>query len=258
LRPLAPKIPLDWFGPDIRRINAYREKARIGLHETWNSVDSRPLIFLDADIIITDASFFDLLSSGDETTILASPSAWDRDLTWTYKAEALPVLRQASGLVDLTMQELIPNSGVLAAWAATWRQLSMIWAELYDSFLTQSAGMNVLHESRLPGDQEFLALACKMAKIHWQKLHGSFNMQVDPARMRWLWTNDGQPMGGHLTEKLQKVRAVHFGCNREGKLDLPFCALGSEPSRAWLRKCVDTAWSAAVAAGLGNIRQSLT
>src|ERR1700687_4771495 len=43
LAPLAPPLPLDRFGQDIRRINAYREKARIGAHDTWADLGDRPV-----------------------------------------------------------------------------------------------------------------------------------------------------------------------------------------------------------------------
>jgi hypothetical protein len=250
LPPLAPAVSLHRFGMDAQRIGAYREKTRIGNHAAFVDFADRPLIYLDADIIVTEASFLDIVSGVPEDTLLACPSVWDTDFNWTYKPEALTSLRTASGVADLSLSDPIPNSGVTCAHAKTWARLSAAWSEIYDAFLKIPAGSNLLRNGTLPGDQEFLALACQRCRVHWAHLHGSCNMQVDPRRMRWAEGADSRPMGGRAGEPLDLVRAVHFGCDLTGRLQLPSQALGAAASRAWLDGEVSAAWTAACAAGL--------
>ena len=250
LVPLAPFRHLPCFGNDAPRINAYREKTHIGAHGVWAGLEDRPLIYLDADIIVTEASFIDVVGDVAENALSACPSVWDNDFNWTYTPEALASLRAVSGVADLSLSEPIPNSGVTCARAATWAQLSTVWAEIFDAFLGISAGPGLLREGTLPGDREFLALACRRSGVRWCHLHGSCNMQVDPRRVRWAEGAERHPMGGRFGEPEEPVRAVHFGCDASGHVRLPTDALGGAISRAWLDNEVATAWAAACAAGL--------
>jgi hypothetical protein len=247
---LAPAMSLRHFGKDARRIDAYREKTRIGMHASWANFAERPLIYLDADIVVTEASFLDMVGNTPTNALSACPSVWDVDFNWTYKPEALMSLRMASGVADLALSDPMPNSGVTCARASTWAHLSRTWAAIYDAFLEITVESNVLRQGTLPGDQEFLALACRRCGVHWAHLHGSCNMQVDPRRMCWAQSADGHPMGGRFGEPKNLVRAVHFGCDTSGQLRLPPDALGIAASRTWLENEVAEVWAAACAAGL--------
>lgn len=247
---LASHVSLDFLGADARRIGAYREKARIGLQPEFESLGDRTLIFLDADIVVTHPSFFNIVDSFDCSSFVASPSAWDRDFTWTYEAKALTLLREVSRVPTFGMNMPIPNSGVTASTTTMWRRVSAVWAEMYDAFLKRSGSQNVVRAGRLPGDQEFLSLALQWCKVPWVRLHGSCNMQVDPMRMRWVQNSRLHPLGGHLDEEPQPVRAVHYGCEPNGEITLGCGMLGSFTSRKWLREEVRTAWVAAHKAGI--------
>jgi hypothetical protein len=196
--------------------------------------------------------------SGPKEALVASASAWDRDFQWTYRENALPLLRKLAALPDLALTEAIPNSGVIAAYPSTWRRIATTWSDIYDSFLRSQQDRNNLRDGTLPGDQEFLALACLHSQVKWQKLHGSCNMQVDPKRMTWNSKQNSAVYGGHFGEPVEPIRAVHFGCNRNGQLDLPENALGGDEHRSWLRCCVEKAWAAAVASGLMSVLKPLS
>jgi hypothetical protein len=169
-----------------RRIGAYREKtlAAMRIAEAGVANEDRVLL-LDTDIILLDCSFFSRVEDVAVGEVAAVSSAWDVDFTWTYRPEAEAVLREICGLEVFEQSWTIPNSGVVSAWARTWRAVCPAWARLYDRFLAVSDWRRLVRPGASPGDQEFLRLALDVAGCVWRPLHGSCNMQVSPERMFW-------------------------------------------------------------------------
>jgi hypothetical protein len=233
-----------------RRIGAYREKTlAVTLVADIGHAGEDPIVLLDSDIIVFDASFFDMVEDVGDGEVAASASAWDVDFTWTYRPEAEPVLREVCGLPDFERSWTIPNSGVVSARPGTWRAVCPAWALLYDRFLAAPDWRRLIRPGASPGDQEFLRLALARAGCAWRPLHGSCNMQVSPERMCW-GPETGMPfVGGHFGEPPEVVRALHYGVGRDGAIAFSEAMLANTAARASVAAMVDGLREAAVGRG---------
>jgi hypothetical protein len=214
---------------DTRRAFAFYQKTLVGLLAAGD-----PLIFLDADILVTHESFIPMLGDVRPGELLASPSAWDVDFTWTYSAESLPFLRASTGDATLKLDHPICNSGVWAMRSASARTVAAAWSRMFRTALDSGALRSTLRRGTQIGDQEFLLPACLRTDTWWTRLHGSFNMQIHERRMRWLVGKDGHPVGGHLAEDPQPVRSIHFGCAPDGSVDLEEAMIACPAIRGWV------------------------
>lgn len=212
-----------------RQAVAFSQKTLLGLRAGGD-----PLIFLDADILVTHESFLQVLSGVRPDELLASASAWDADYTWTYSAKSLRLLRAFTGNAELELDHPICNSGVWAMRSGRARTVAAAWCRTFHTALASRALRSTVRSGAQVGDQEFLLPACSLTGTSWTRLHGSFNMQVHERRMRWLAGTDGHPTGGHLSEDPQPVRAIHFGCARDGSVDLEEAMIASPAIRAWV------------------------
>lgn len=212
-----------------RQAFAFSRKTLLGLLAAGD-----PLIFLDADILVTHESFIPALSDVRPDELLASPSAWDADFTWTYSAESLRFLREYTGDATLELDHPICNSGVWAMRSASARSAAAAWSRMFRTALDSRGLRSTLRPGTQVGDQEFLLPACSLTGTSWTKLHGSFNMQVHEQRMRWLAGLDGHPVGGHLSEDPQTVRSIHFGCAPDGSVELEAAMIACPAIRGWV------------------------
>ena len=214
---------------DARQAFAFFQKTLVGLLAAGD-----PLIFLDADILVTHESFIPVLSDVRPDELLASPSAWDTDFTWTYSAESLPFLRAATGDATLKLDHPICNSGVWAMRSASARTVAAAWSRMFRTAFNSRALRSTVRLGTQVGDQEFLLPACSFTDTSWTRLHGSFNMQIHERRMRWLAGAEGHPAGGHLAEDPQPVRSIHFGCAPDGSVDLDAAMIACPAIRGWV------------------------
>jgi hypothetical protein len=233
-----------------RRIGAYREKTLAAmLVADARGADEDPIVLLDSDIIVFDASFFEVIKGVGHREVAAAPSAWDVDFTWTYRPEAVSVLREVCGLHNFERSWKIPNSGVVSARPHTWRTVCSAWARLYDRFLDVPDWHGLIKPDTSPGDQEFLRLALACTGCTWRRLHGSCNMQVSPERMFWGPQTRLPFIGGHFDEPPEIVRALHFGVGRHGAVAFADAMLANSAARASLAAMVDGLREAAVGRG---------
>ena len=197
---------VSWIGVDSnrdfvdQRSWAYYQKSRVGLH-----VSADTIVFLDTDIVVVCPSFFSSLLAVKKGEVRASPSAWDKDLTWTYSEQSLPILRSISGMDQLALSERIVNSGVWSMHKSTAPKVSQVWSDLTRAAVTSPSLRKTLNAGTRVGDQEFLSLATAKLGMWWVPLHGSHNMQVHDTKMYWRW-GDGQVVGGHFAEARNPLR----------------------------------------------------
>lgn len=220
-------VPEDYIDS---RIRAYCEKARIGLHGIGED-----FVFLDSDVIITSPNFFSIFDAIAPNRVLASQSAWDTDFRWTYNESCLPHLRKISGVNDLTLTWGIPNSGVWAADRDTSRTLSMLWSPMFERAMICEKLRANLNPGTGIGDQEFMGLSMWRAGFHWVRLHGSYNMQVHDTRMRWQDSG-----GGHLFERAEEVKAIHFGVRLGETPHILESMIASQESREFVLSAYDS------------------
>lgn len=214
---------------DRRRAHAYAQKTLIGMIGAGD-----PIIFLDSDILVVHPDFLPRLVTVPERSLLAAPSVWDADFTWTYTATSLRWLRSVTGQPSLTLATPICNSGV---WAMRRRDAGAVAPHWHAAFRAALDAPG-LHETLKPGtqigDQEFLVPACNAAGVTWRRLHGSFNMQVHERLMPWKEGPGGHPLGGGLGEPLEPVLAIHYGCEPDGSVHLTSDMIASQATREWI------------------------
>jgi hypothetical protein len=213
-----------------KRDYAYLLKSRLG-----DLVRGEPVLFLDADIVVLAPSFFDAMGAVDEGEMLVSHSAWDRDFTWTYQADALPALREISGIEELDLSFEIPNSGVWAMRSRTAAAISSLWNTMLSRALASATVLRNLNPGTRVGDQEFLVLAARQAEVKWRRLHGSHNMQVHESRMPWI-ENGRSVLGGHHGEPPEPVRAVHYRFTPNAWIEIDETYIRSDYIRTWLQR----------------------
>jgi hypothetical protein len=237
--------------PSGRRIGAFREKTiaagRVA-EQRWP--DTSPIVLIDSDIIILDLGFWEIEECVTANRICMTHSAWDKDFTWTYTENALPSLRNISGIEDFEMNWKIPNSGVVCAASAAWQAVCPLWRELYDRFIALPDWPSVVRAHATPGDQEFLVLAMHLAGIDWHRLHGSYNMQVSRERMAWCEYFSLPLHGGHFSELPERVRAIHFGVDECCELHLSDSMLANDAARQAVTGFVEGLKRSALASGV--------
>lgn len=220
-----------------QRANAFVQKTLIG-----SIAIGDPLIYLDSDILVVHPGFLDKLIEVQEGELLATPSAWDADFTWTYSTDSLSWLRQATGKADLSLEYPICNSGVWAMRRSAASAMSPCWHTSFRMALDSPQLWATLRPGTGIGDQEFLIPACRANGIVWTQLHGSFNMQVHENRMPWLDIDSGHPLGGHSYEYPQPVMAIHYGCGIDGTVTLDEHLIASPILRQWIVEQYYTCW----------------
>jgi hypothetical protein len=214
----------DTDGDLSARRRAFRQKARVGLSNPFGRV-----VFLDADIVVVARSFFRIFSLIRPRSVLAAASAWDRDFTWTYNEQSLPLLRALTATRDLELSWPIPNSGVWAADSVSAALACQEWSTMMGRVYACGTLASAVNANTAVGDQEFMMLAARAAGVEWRRLHGSYNMQVHDSRMRWRGRD-----GGHFGERLQEVKAVHFAGCPEGDPEITTEMLGVPDSREFV------------------------
>lgn len=222
------------------RLTAYVEKTLVGA-----KADADVVVFLDSDIVVVGPDTIDHLASAGAGELLASPSAWDRDFTWTYRDGALVHLRRLTEDPDLRMASPICNSGVWSMRRDDAAVVSKQWAAAYVGALRTPDLWAQVRPGALIGDQEFLVPAGRSVGVAWRRLHGSFNMQVHENRMPWHLGRAGHPLGGHACEEPEPVRAIHYGCAVDGTVVLDADMIGSSDVRRWIRDQYADCWTAA-------------
>lgn len=234
-----------------RRIGAFREKtlAANSVAAAWQCGNTSLIVLMDSDIIVLDSSFWEIGEGVTESDICMTPSAWDKDFTWTYTENALSLLREISGIEGFEMNWEIPNSGVACASPAAWQAVCPLWRELYDRFVALPHWPSVVRDHATPGDQEFLVVAMRLARVNWRRLHGSYNMQVSRERMAWTDDISFPLYGGHFDELPERVRAVHFGVDDCCDLHLSNSMLANGAARQAVTDFVKDLKRSAVASG---------
>jgi hypothetical protein len=234
-----------------RRIGAFREKTmaanRVAARR-WP--DTSPIVLIDSDIIVLNLEFWGIEEGVTENRICMTPSAWDKDFTWTYTENALSLLRDISGIEDFEMNWEIPNSGVVCASPVAWQAVCPLWCELYDRFIALPGWPSVVRAHTTPGDQEFLVLAMRLAGVDWHRLHGSYNMQVSRERMAWSEDFSLPLHGCHFDELPERVRALHFGVDECCDLHLSDSMLANDAARQAVTDFVEGLKRSAVASGV--------
>jgi len=246
--------PLDWL--DVRHIptdepmryEAYLQKTlvgRMGLAER--------ILFLDSDILVVSTDFFSIFAKDfgpgqqapdKQDGLLASPSAWDTDLTFTYNSECLPALRRHSRFPDLELSFRLANSGVWRMDEGTAAAVSREWWRGYKGAVTDVELWKRINPGRRIGDQEFMTMACHRLNVPWVKLHGSYNMQIHQSRMPWTPGPDGIPLGGHPEEAPAPVKAIHFGWQADYTVHIHESFIQDSAIRDWIgRQYAETAAS---------------
>jgi hypothetical protein len=221
----------------VRRQYAFEQKTMVG-----SIVRGDPIVFLDSDVLVVNPTFLRELSEVNNNQLLAVPSAWDSDFSWTYTAASLPLLRSVTQQEDIRLEDPICNSGVWAMRSKSAAEVAPVWHSMLHKALDSRELLKTIRRGTDIGDQEFLVPACKSRNIGWAHLHGSFNMQVHENRMRWSIEQSGNVLGGHLFEPLKPVRAIHYGCNPDGTVH--FCAdmIASADIRAWIGNEYGKCW----------------
>lgn len=221
-----------------QRIFAYLQKTALGKIRAGD-----PIIFLDSDILVVDGDFFPRLLAVKPGELLASPSAWDADFLWTYTDRALPALQRVSNFPSLQMASPVCNSGVWAMRSNDAADVAAQWLRAYRAAIASPDLVAATRPGRLIGDQEFLIPACHAAGVTWTPLHGSFNMQVHESKMRWELSAGAHPFGGHKSEHSERVRAIHFGCERDGRVSIDEDMLPTDEVRAWVHAHYRECWA---------------
>ena len=203
-KPAEPRLPI---GQSQR---AYLLKCTIG-----HQFELDRILFLDSDILVVRGSLFDTVAATPAGCIGASPSAWDRDFSWSYTASSLPILRRITGIPSLDIGFEVPNSGVWYGESPHIETVGREWHRQLTDALESPALSASLRDNRSIGDQEFLSTACKALGVTWHKLPGRLNMQVHDTKMEWEQDPEGTLLGGHIGEEISAVEAIHFGCNTD-------------------------------------------
>jgi hypothetical protein len=227
----ANTAPVPDYLPTKQRAYAYLQKTLVGSHPVGD-----PVIFLDSDILVVHASFLNDIARVRAGELLATLSAWDSDFTWTYSPDSLPWLRAATGDSKLTLAYPVCNSGVWAARRADAELLATHWHARFRAALDAPGLRATLRPGTDIGDQEFLVPACGEIGVIWRRLHGSFNMQIHERRMPWAEGAAGHPLGGHVNEPLEAVRAIHYGCELDGSVNVEEGMIATLAIRHWIRR----------------------
>lgn len=211
---------------DPKRIQAYYQKTLVGQMEFAEKV-----LYLDADILVVSADFINIFNLAKPDLLIASPSAWDCDLTWTYNDSCLDFLRKCTGLRNLSLSFKIANSGVWLMSHETAAVVSQKWQMVFTEAILSDDLWSKINSGASIGDQEFLTMATWQLGVAWHQLHGSYNMQIHENRMPWA-TQKNTIMGSHHGEALEEVKAIHY--NTGNDLSILPSHIKSKTIRSWI------------------------